>query len=206
MLTKAQCSQTHTQTKAAPSGLTRTFQRLLEPYQEPALSLITCIFRYCTNTMTHILKMSYLSMLFSEINVPCRARRPGEKQRWSACARPCVCPRLWTGRAGHPSLCCHRGEPRALVSVSLKLPTLFAWPKTSLGGPLGRDHCSQTLGFPALDLVPQSCPAWSCDRRIQGPWRSVGVARGRPGLLHTPGTEVSHFSSPVLLPAYLRNV
>ena len=92
-----------------------------------------------------------------------------------------------------------------LVSVSLKLPTLFAWPKTSLGGPLGRDHCSQTLGFPASDLVPQSCPAWSCDRRIQGPWRSVGVARGRPGLLHTPGTEVSHFSSPVL-PAYLRNV
>ena len=63
----------HAQTEAAPSGLTRTFQRLLEPYQEPALSLRTCIFRYRTTTVTHILKMSYLFMLFSEINVPCRA-------------------------------------------------------------------------------------------------------------------------------------
>lgn len=67
------------------------------------------------------------------------------------------------------------GEPRILVSVSLKLPTLFAWPKTSLGGPSGKDHCSQTLGFPALDLVPQSCPAWSCDRRNPGPLGAQSV-------------------------------
>ena len=124
-------------------------------------------------------------MIFSEINFSCRLNWPGKKQ-WPPCAHPATVNRLH--RSFFPLLS-SEGESCASVSISLKLPALFAWPKNSLGGPLGRDHCSQTLGFPALDLVPQSCPAWSRDCGPRAP--GAQSAQGRPGLLHTQGTEIS---------------
>lgn len=186
-----------------PVVLPRTFKRLLEPYQEPALSLIVC-FPLLHKYYDTYLEDDYLSMLFSEINVPCRARRPGEKPAVVSVCPPDVCPRLWTGRAGHP-------PPFAVIGVNLVL--LFLSPQATHPFSLGprppwevpwKGPLLQTLGFPALDLVPQSCRP-GLRQENPGPLALSRCGRETWPAPHPRDRGFSLLFS-VLLPAYLRNV